>query len=258
MPELSDVEGFKRYANRHVRGARVESVHVSDEQVLEGTTPQGLGRALHGRTLLDHRRRGKWLLGATDGPTVLFNFGMTGYLRFSSRPDQQEEHDRVRFGLDRGHLTYGSQRKLGRVALVTQGSAIEEVTGDLGPDADEVGVQELAELLRDRRGHLKSTLMNQSAIAGLGNELSDEILWRARLHPDRRAGDLSDEELHDLHGAMSEVLAESKRHGRIPEGPGWLESVRGESDPRCPRCGAPVDVITSAGRTAYVCSKEQR
>ena len=99
--------------------------------------------------------------------------------------------------------------------------------------------------------------MDQELVAGLGNELTDEILWRARLHPGVGASSLHEEELDRLHGALTEVVATSVRHGRIPALDGWLESVRGDDAPVCPRCGAPVERRSVAGRTAYVCSREQ-
>ena len=99
MPELADVEGWKRYASRFVKGSTVEAVLVRGPSVLRDTTPQALGRALHGQRFVDHRRRGKWLVNETTGPTLLLHFGMSGELVFTSRPDSLHEHDRVVFSL---------------------------------------------------------------------------------------------------------------------------------------------------------------
>ena len=258
MPELPDVEGRRRYVARFGEGRTVRHVAVLDRQVVRGTTPQGLGRALHARRLGHPDRRGKWLLVPTDGPTLVVHFGMDGDLAWSSRPGRPEPHDRVLLDLDGGRLAYRSARKLGGVWLASDDRDVERVTGRLGPDATEVGREELEALLSGRRGGLKSALMDQSLLAGIGNELSDEILWRARLHPGRPASGLSGDELDRLHRALTEVLRESMRHGRIPDEPGWLESVRGTDAPRCPRCGARIERTTVAGRTAHLCPREQR
>ena len=146
---------------------------------------------------------------------------------------------------------------LGAVTIAPAGTDVEALIGPLGPDADSITADDLSTLLDGRRGKLKSALMDQTLLAGLGNELSDEVLWRACLHPERPAAGLDQGEVDALHRAMDEVLAASKRHGRIPEASGWLEPVRGTADPSCPRCGAPIETIRSAGRTAYICRQEQ-
>lgn len=257
MPELPDVEGRKRYLARFAEGRRICHVRVLDGQVLRGTTPQALGRAVHDRCFAHPERRGKWLLARTDGPTVVLHFGMDGELAWSTGPGTPDRFDRVVFDLDGGRLAYRTRRKLGGVWVARGDDEIARVTGPLGPGAETLDRDALAALLGGRRGGLKAALMDQSLLAGLGNELTDEILWRACLHPGRAAGGLDGGELDRLHRALSGVLRTSLRHGRIPALEGWLESVRGQDEPRCPRCGAPVERLQVGGRTAYVCPADQ-
>lgn len=259
MPELADVEGFARVLAEHAAGSAVRSVSVPDPELLEGTNPQGLGRALRGRQLAQPRRHGKWLIAPTadDGPVLLFHFRMTGQLRWAEDGDAHP-HDRVVLRFDHGQLRYTEQRRLGRVWLVPSTEAIGEVTGPLGPDAADVDRGALAELLADRTGAIKSTLMDQKRIAGLGNELTDETLWRARLNPSRRAGALSAEHLDRLHRSLRQVLRDSIRAGKIPEGPTWLESQRGAREPICPRCTTQLRTGRVGGRTTYWCPSCQR
>jgi formamidopyrimidine-DNA glycosylase len=257
VPELPDVEGRKRYLARFAEGRRICRVRVRDDQVLRGTTPQGLGRAVHHHRFAHPERRGKWLLARTDGPTLVLHFGMDGELVWSTGPETAGRFDRVVFDLDGGRLTYRTRRKLGGVWVARGEDQIARTTGPLGPGAETIDRDALAELLQGRRGGLKAALMDQSLLAGLGNELTDEILWRACLHPRRAARRLDDGELDRLHRALSEVLRTSVRHGRIPALEGWLESVRGLDEPRCPRCGTPIVRLRISGRTAYVCPADQ-
>lgn len=112
MPELCDVEAFRRYFNRYAAGRRVEEVEVSDTTMLRNSTPQGLGRALKGRRLEKSGRHGKWLVVPARPSTVLLHFGMTGGLDWTSRPDGRHPHDRIVFQLEDGELRYRNMRKL--------------------------------------------------------------------------------------------------------------------------------------------------
>ena len=95
--------------------------------------------------------------------------------------------------------------------------------------------------------------MDQSVLAGLGNMLTDEICWRARVHPSKAIADLSDDELRRLHAAMKRTLSTAVRHGRIPGLPRWLTGVRNDPDPSCPRCGTRLRRGRISGRTSLWC-----
>jgi formamidopyrimidine-DNA glycosylase len=258
MPELPDVEGFRRYMSRHASGRRVKGVRVPAADVVRNTSAQGLARALKGRKLSKPRRHGKWLLAPTDGPTLILHFGMTGGLHWTSSPDGEDRHDRVIFELDGGELRYRNMRKLGGVWLARDEREIGRVTGRIGPDAADVSREELEEMLTARRGGIKAMLMNQRLIAGIGNELSDEILWQARIRPSAPVSKLSAKRRGALYDAMSKVLTESMRRGRIPRHRAWLTSQRGVAEPTCPRCGGRFKKSTVAGRSSYWCRKCQR
>lgn len=257
MPELADVEGWRRYVARFARGRRVRGVSAPDPSVLRNTSPQGLGRALAGHRLGAPERRGKWLLvPAGDGRLVL-HFGMTGELHWSGRPGALDRFDRVVLALRGGELRYRTRRKLGGVWWLGRGRALEELSGPLGPDAARISREAFRARLSQRRGGLKSALMDQTLLAGLGNELSDEILWRARLGPRARSARLSSRQLDGLYRTLRDVLRSSMRHGRIPTGRGWLTGVRGSERAACPRCGRALRRERVAGRTAYWCPRCQ-
>lgn len=251
MPELPDVEGHRRFVAERAAGRTVERVEAPDPDLVRNTTPQGLGRALNGRTFREPSRHGKWLLAHTDGPTLVLHFGMTGYLHWGEAGDDRHEHDRVVVVTDGGELRFNCMRKFGGVWLARDDPA--EVTGPLGPDALEVDRDAFGELLAGRRGGVKSALMDQELLAGLGNLLADEILWRARTHPRTPVGDLDAGDVDDLHDAMREVLTGALPHERVPPEEGWLTGVRDEDAPSCPRCGAPLEHGTVASRSTWWC-----
>lgn len=258
MPELADVEGLRRYLSRYATGRRIEGVSVLDRDVLRSTTPQALGRALKGHAFGTPERVGKWLLAPVDSSVVLLHFGMTGGLAWTSKPSQPEDSDRVTFHLKGGELRYRSQRKLGGVWLAKSRGEVDEITGPLGPDALETGWAQFRDLLQGRRRQIKPTLMDQKLISGLGNELSDEILWRAAIDPAQRASELDEATVDRLYDAMRDVLRRSVRHGRILRSQGWLNAVRGVREPACPRCGGDVRRSRVGGRTAYWCPRCQK
>ncbi|MGO4424252.1 DNA-formamidopyrimidine glycosylase family protein, partial [Streptomyces sp. MCAF7] len=195
MPELPDVEGFRRVLASCAEGRRVEGVEVGDAGVLRGVTSQRLRRELTGRRFDVPERHGKWLIARTDGPTVLLHFGMTGDLTCHVHDDPPHPHDRVTIVLDDGHdLRYRDQRKLRGLWLAATDADLDRIMGDQGPDALSVSRAELDKRLVGRHGRVKATLTDQSVVAGLGNLLGDEILWRAGINPARRTDELTPEE----------------------------------------------------------------
>jgi formamidopyrimidine-DNA glycosylase len=258
MPELPDVEGFRRYFARHAAGRRIASIAVHDRALVRNTPTQGLGRALTGRRFSTPQRHGKWLIAPAGDRELLVHFGMTGLLVWSARAAEPHPHDRIVFELEGGTLRYRNMRRFGGVWLARSDTDRARVLGPLGPDALEVSEDELAELLGRRRGQIKSALMDQRLIAGLGNLLSDELLWRARIHPRRPAARLSRRRVSELHRCMIEVLRDSNRRARVPPERGWLTGARDQRDARCPRCEARLRRATIAGRTAVWCPRCQR
>jgi formamidopyrimidine-DNA glycosylase len=258
VPELSDVEGFRRYLARFAAGRRVRSVEVADPMLLRNTNAQGLGRVLAGKRLGRPRRHGKWLIAPADGIEVLFHFGMTGLLVWTGDGDENHRHDRIVFRLDGGELRYRNMRRFGGVWVARSERERDAATGRLGPDALDLDSELFQELLSRRRGAIKPALMDQKLIAGLGNLLSDEILWRARINPRAQARTLGGRRVSRLEAMMREVLREANRRGRVPPEPGWLTGARDRRDGRCPQCGARLSRATIGGRTTVWCPRCQR
>jgi formamidopyrimidine-DNA glycosylase len=255
MPELPDVEGFRDVLNTCGRGRRVRHVDVRDTGALRGVTAKRLRRDVEGRRLGQPCRHGKLLVVPVgDGPALVWHFGMTGELLSARADDPLDPHDRVVLTLDgERQLRYRDQRKLQGIRLAPDQRALERLLAPLGPDALDMKRPDFLELLSGRRGAIKGVLMDQGLIAGLGNLLSDEILWRARVAPGRPARDLGDDEARHVFTAMRRVLSTATRAGRVPPRRNWLTGHRDDTEPACPRCGTPLSSRRVSGRRTVWC-----
>ena len=259
MPELLEVETYRRAAEPTV-GRRIAAVRAPDDWYLKGdTTADELATVLPGRTVDAARRRGKLLLLDTDGPVLGLRFGMTGRLlvdggapidglEYSSARDDPAWD---RFGLvfdDGGTLTIRDPRRLGGVELDPD----EE---RLGPDAATVTLAPFRAVLAGSHAPLKARLMDQSRLAGLGNLLVDETLWRAGLAPGRSASSLDDAEVRRLHRHMRRTITVLGERGGSHTGDLQPARVRGGT---CPRDGTELRRDQVGGRTTYWCPRHQR
>jgi formamidopyrimidine-DNA glycosylase len=254
MPELPDVEGFRRTFVRHAAGKRVCAVRGVDRGLLRSSSPSGLGRALHGRRFARPRRHGKLLICPANGRALILHFGMTGSLVWSREPHR---HDRLVLELDDGELRYRNMRRFGGIWLVKGERELERVEGRLGPDWLDVARRDFDELFAHRRRSLKAALMDQTLAAGLGNLTADEALWQARLDPRRPVASLDEHERSALYRKIQRVLRDSLPYGLVPAKRTWLTGTRDRADARCPRCGARLERATIGGRTTVFCPEEQ-
>ena len=260
MPELLEVEAYRQLADKAV-GRRIASVDASDAWFLKGGVTEGVVRdALVGRQFSDTRRVGKLLLmDLDDGATLGLRFGMTGRLlvddaigvnelQYSShRLDEGWDRFVVHFD-DGGHLRINDPRRLGGVELDPDESR-------LGPDAAAITYRELADALDASVAPLKARLMDQRRVAGLGNLLTDETLWRAGLDPARPAGSLSTGERRRLHRQIRSTVVQLEARGGSHMGDLQLARVRGG---QCPKDGAELARRTVGGRTTYSCPVHQQ
>lgn len=258
MPELPDVEGWRRYLAEHAQGRRIAGVDVLDREIVRNRSPQSLGRALRGARFAVPDRHGKWLIAPAGDVRLLLHFGMTGDLRWAVNADGRHRHDRVVFVCDGGELRYNNMRRFGGIWLAGDQAELDGVTGPLGPDSASLGRDRFHELLHGRGGIIKAALMDQRLLAGLGNLLSDETLWRGRVHPGSPVAKLGRIRRDRLYDGLHAAVGESIPYGRIPRSEGWLTGVRDDRPGSCPRCGTRLRHATIAGRTACWCPHCQR
>ena len=255
MPELPDVEHFRRVFDQHATGRTIHRVITTDPAIVRNATPEELDDALRGQRFEEPARHGKWMVAWTTGPAVLLHFGMTGDIVPAPDDTGRHRHDRTIFELDRGEIRYRNMRKLGGVWLARGREEAEALLQPLGPDALTMGRREFLGRLRRHRGAIKPILMDQHVLSGVGNLVADEVLWHARLHPTRRVADLTDDELAALHRTLRRVLGTwVDRHRLEPRG--WLIHARAVGG-ACPRCGTPLERSVVGGRTTFHCPQCQ-
>jgi formamidopyrimidine-DNA glycosylase len=255
VPEVLEVELTRRGAAGLV-GRRVVAVERTDALVVG----PGVDQAVVGATIERLDRRGKVLAVLTDGPTVGLHFGMTGRLLRDDRAvaidrlaygslDDDDRWDRWVVRLDDGsRLRFHDPRRLGRIWL-------EPALDRLGPDALSLTRRQLAAALAGRRAPLKAVLLDQAAVAGLGNLLVDEVLWWAGLDPHRPAGSLGPDEVAELHRVIRRRLPVMLRRGGSHTGTLSPERRAGGV---CPRDGAELRRDVVGGRTTVWCPAHQR
>lgn len=257
MPELPDVEKFRRTLASCGQNKLIRKVGVHDPGVLHDVSAPQFTNALEGRRFTEPVRHGKLLLARTGGPTVLLHFGMTGRLVCGTAEDRTHPHDRVVFGLGAGReLRYQDQRKLKGLWLLDD-AEVARLLESQGPDAASADRDEVHAALSTQRGGIKSALTNQSVLSGLGNLLADEILWRARLDPRRRAALLTAEDHRRLYTALRDAVRQTVRAGCVPSRNTWLTGHRDATDGACPRCGHRLDHGRVTGRSTAWCSNCQ-
>lgn len=259
MPELPDVEVCKRYLDATSLHRGIDEVLLR-EQLVEDVPPQRIRDGLRGARLTGTRRHGKHLfVRADDRGWLRLHFGMTGWLE-AYEDGEAPEHTELRIDFaDGSHLAYVDQRKFGAISWVDDVDDFVEEQG-LGPDplGDDLGPTRFAEIVGGRRGTIKSTLMNQDLLAGLGNVYVDEILFQAGVHPETGSGELTEDQLGELHATMGNVIETAIDRGAdVEELPDtWLLPHR-EEGLACPRCDGEIRHREVAGRTTYFCGSHQ-
>jgi formamidopyrimidine-DNA glycosylase len=283
MPELPEVETVCRQLEPEIEGRRIERLEVLDGRWSRPVPPETLGAAVTGGTIRGLDRRGKYLLLRLDGErTLVMHLRMTGNLilregeevldpsegrrLYESERSTEERHLRARFTLDDGReLWFTDPRRFGEAFLIDDADlaarfaklGVEPLSGEFTPQA-------LGEMASGRKAPLKSFLLDQSGVAGVGNIYADEALHRARLHPLSPAGSMKPEHLEALRDAVVAALEagieaggssiDDYRDGRGEKGTmqeKFLVHTR-EGEP-CPACAAEIERIVVSGRSTYFC-----
>jgi formamidopyrimidine-DNA glycosylase len=283
MPELPEVETVARQLDPELSGRRIERLEVLDARWSRPVDPGELSAAVSGRTVEGLGRRGKYLLLALDGgQTLVMHLRMTGNLvlvederkldpsegrrLYEGERSTSARHLRARFVLEDGReLWFTDPRRFGEASLVDD-DKLGERFARLGvePLSDEFTAEGLGASAAGRTAPLKSFLLDQSRVAGVGNIYADEALFRARLHPLSPAGSMRPEHHEALRDAIVAALEagldgggasiDDYRDGRGERGTmqdEFLVHTR-EGEP-CPSCGGPIARIVVGGRSTYYC-----
>jgi formamidopyrimidine-DNA glycosylase len=272
MPELPEVETIRRQLAPYVEGRTIVSLEILDARWTRPGSPEEVERDLAGAAVLRLSRSGKYLCWAlSDDHYLLMHLRMTGALLID--PPVEPVHTRVRFRLDRGRrLVYVDPRRFGTGHLL-RGSTLRDAYLDqrigIEPFTPEFTTEYLFRLTRGRRAPIKSFVLDQRRIAGVGNIYADEALYRAGIHPLREAGRLSRAQVDRLRGAIEQALhAGIDAKGASIDDFRHVDGARGSFQDEflihrraghpCPRCGALVRKLVVGGRGTYVCERCQR
>lgn len=259
MPELPDVEIYKRYLDATSLHQKIRKVEVTNEKILEGVSRERLISELEGHKMMSSLRHGKYLFVRLDSDRwLLFHFGMTGDLSFFAENKDRPEYGRLVLTFTSGYcLACISRRLLGKIALADDPHDYMGEKG-LGPDALSLDSKGFEKAL-GRRGMIKSLLLNQKRIAGIGNVYADEILFQAGLHPQKEVQLLTDDEKKVLYRQLKYILETAIERkadpGKMPET--WLLPYRGR-EVKCPSCKGTLTHLKVGGRTAWYCPLHQK
>jgi formamidopyrimidine-DNA glycosylase len=271
MPELPEVETVRRQLAPRVEGRTFRRVRVLDERWCMPLAPRAMERALRGRRVESLGRRGKYLVWSLSGDRFLLqHLRMTGNLLYD--PAERPPYTRVEIDLDDGHeLRYVDVRRFGTGQLADgRGELDAFLDARLGLEPFDPGfdAEHLRVLARGSRAPVKSFLLDQKRIAGVGNIYADEALFRARIHPLRPAGRLTRAQWEALVPAIVSTLeAGIEANGASIDDFRDIDGARGafqdeflihrhEGDP-CPHCGGTVRRLVVGGRGTYVCERCQ-
>ena len=264
MPELPEITVLAHQMKTELVGRTISGVEVLQPKCLNLPGDQ-FTEAVTGARLVDVRQHGKWILSETTQGWLLLNLGMGGEILLVTRDSRPEKHRAL---LD---FTDGSTLAVNFwwFGFLHYTPALDEhsMVGKLGPDMMRLSLAEFRELLAGRRGGIKSFLMNQSRVAGIGNVYIQDPLFKAGVHPLRAIPTLTDEEIERLWRAIRETLQESIDLG----GSHWEQDLYGEhgrwgSDfflvayregKPCPSCGTPVVKIETGSTAGFVCARCQ-
>ncbi|UOQ77564.1 DNA-formamidopyrimidine glycosylase [Hymenobacter sp. 5516J-16] len=265
MPELPEVETYRRFLEEMMLQQPIVAVEVQDPHVL-AVDEDTLRQALVGRTVIGTSRLGKnCFLLLDSGLALVLHFGMTGDVGAYRDETDAPRFTRVAFHLASGlRVAFIDPRKFGRIRLAESVAHYQQAK-KLGPDALAITVEELEHKLQRRKTILKPLLLDQSITAGLGNWIVDEVLFQARIHPERTAHTLSTAEFKDLHQAIQLVLRTAIGHeatyrdfpaGFLIHAREWDDSATPGTDKHlyCPRHPeTKIEKFYVGGRATYVC-----
>jgi formamidopyrimidine-DNA glycosylase len=267
MPELPEVETIKNELAPWVVGQSFTDVDIVDAKLVSGVPPKVIPRGLIGQKIESLERRGKYLIfHLSNGGSLIMHLRMTGSLLLSGKAT--ERHARAVFHLSNGQrLVFADRRRLGVMWLAED---VSTVLSKLGPEP--LGKSFTADILEQRLSHhhvaIKAALLDQRIVAGVGNMYADEALFAGRIHPQRKADELSPGEVRTLHNNLRRILrtAIDSKGASVdtyvrPEGERGtahfnfkVAHKRGEA---CPVCGCAIERVVVQSRGSYFCPKCQ-
>ncbi len=270
MPELPEVETIRRGLEPQLVGRRLQRVEVFQPK-LRWPVAQDLAQNLTAAPIVALRRRGKYLLLETEAGVLIVHLGMSGSLRFTSPELPRRPHDHAAFTLDTGQrLIFYDPRRFGAL-IWTQAPYEHPLLSKLGvePFDPAFSGEWLYQISRARRQAVKSWVMDQQVIAGVGNIYANEALFHAGIHPTRPAEQISQEEYQQLAVSLRHTLAAAIAQGGTTlrdfsdasGRPGYFQltlKVYARAGQPCSVCTQPIQKIALGQRATYYCARCQK
>lgn len=269
MPELPEVETLRRDLETEIRGQAIIRAELFQERMTRGQSAASITERLDRQQIVDVERRGKFLLlRLRSSDRLLIHRGMSGNLLIQEPSDLVRPHRHLALELNDGrYLAVYDPRGFGEIRILSDTQA-EELSARLGPEplGPTFTSDYLATRWATRTAPVKSMLLDQGMIAGLGNIYADECLWAARIHPSRHAGSLQRDELAVLQASIQTVLAEAIEFRGTTFSDaldlygfpgGYQERLKIFHRDACPRCAAPVQQLRVASRGTSICPQCQ-
>lgn len=272
MPEMPEVETVRRGLNSQVKGRKITHVEIRYQNLITGDVKQ-FSEFVTGATISDVGRRAKFLLIHLDnGYTIISHLRMEGRYRISADPSAIDKHSHAIFSLDNGEkMIYNDVRKFGRMQLwPTAELSTNKSIMKLGPEplSPDFTFEKLKPRIMRHRKDIKTVLLDQSVLSGLGNIYVDEVLWQVKIHPQTPANHLSDEDIKAIIVASNQEMESAIANGGstvrsyidATGHKGNMQNslkVYGKEGTPCPRCKTEIEKIKVGGRGTHFCPKCQ-
>lgn len=261
MPELPEVESFKKYLDKTSLHQTIEDVSLASPGMLLNTSRKKLSAMLKGNSFEKSQRHGKFLfIQLQSKGFLMIHFGMTGFFQYGNHDKKSIKPYALLVQFSNGNnLIFSDVRKLGKIAIVENVDSFVEKRG-YGKDALKIDEGEFMQLFEKRKAPIKAALMNQKILAGVGNEYSDEILFQSRIHPASITSKLSKKQLkeifHHMHTVLKEAVKQNADHDKLKQ---YFFLDNRKAGLPCPgNCKGKTEFQTIGGRSSYFCPSCQK
>ena len=281
MPELPEVETIARGLHKRVAGDTIQSIWLGEKPEPLKSSPRDIAKVLEHSKIVQVRRVGKHIVFDLKQPSKgrdrrerngqwVVHLGMTGKMQVTMPDEEVAKHTHAIARLASGReVRFVDPRRFGRLAVVGAEPSVSVSFQAPGDEPLESQAQRFLELFRGRKTPIKSALLNQKLLSGVGNIYADEALFRAGIRPRRRATSLTRDQLRKLHAAVQEVLREAIELGgssvsdyvNVDGEEGFFQlqhRVYGREGEPCLVCGTPIKRVVIAGRSSHYCSHCQK
>lgn len=273
MPELPEVETVKETLKRQLLNKKIVNANVYYQNIIEYPTKEEFEKQIVNQTINDIKRRGKWLMFELDDYFLLSHLRMEGRYFIRNIEDEILKHEHVSFVLDSNQtLRYLDTRKFGRMHLIKKADILNrKPLNELGLEPTDTNLTNdyLKQKYKNKRLPIKTVILDQSIIVGIGNIYADEVLFLSKINPLKKANELGDNELNKIIENTVFVLNKAIKQGgttiRTYESSEGVHGrfqnellVHGKENQECPNCQNKIIKIKVGGRGTYYCPSCQK